>query len=81
MELSVREAATLMGRSPRTVRAQLARGELPGVKRGGRWRVQRRHLPLTEDQRRALQTKADGIRQLVDDALPGRTATTSTDQA
>lgn len=77
MELNVREAATLMGRSPRTVRAQLARGDLPGVKRQGQWRLQRRHLPLTEDQRRALQARAEGIRQLVEEALPGRTAATS----
>lgn len=80
MELNVREAATLMGRSPRTVRAQLARGDLPGVKRQGQWRLQRRHLPLTEDQRRALQARAEGIRQLVEEALPGRTATTSGDR-
>jgi hypothetical protein len=75
MELSVREAATLCGKSPRTLRAQLARGELPGVKRNGRWRVDRRHLPLTEAQRRALQARADGVRRLVEDALPSRTAT------
>lgn len=76
MELSVREAATLTGRRPRTLRAQLARGELPGVKRNGRWLIQRRHLPLTEDQRRALQTKSTGIRRLVDEALPSRLART-----
>lgn len=75
MELSVREAATLMGRSPRTVRAQLARGDLPGIKRGGHWRVERRHLPLTEAQRQALEAKADSIRQVVENALPSRSAT------
>ncbi|MEM9291022.1 MAG: helix-turn-helix domain-containing protein [Acidobacteriota bacterium] len=74
MELSVREAATLMGRSQRTVRAQLARGELPGVKRNGRWRIQRRHLPLTEAQRQALQAKADDVRATVENALPPREA-------
>ena len=74
MELSVREAATLMGRSQRTVRAQLARGELPGVKCDGHWRVQRRHLPLTEAQRQALQAKADDVRATVEKALPSREA-------
>jgi hypothetical protein len=74
MELSVREAATLMGRSPRTVRAQLARGDLPGVKRDGRWRVDRRHLPLTEAQRRALETRADDVRATVDHAVSSRLA-------
>ena len=74
MELSIREAATLMGRSPRTVRAQVARGDLPGVKRNGRWRIERRHLPLTEAQRAALQAKADDIRHVVEAALPSRLA-------
>jgi len=74
MELSVREAATLMGCSPRTVRAQLARGELPGKKRNGRWRVDRRNLPLTEAQHRVLQEKAQAVRDAVEAALPSRTA-------
>lgn len=74
MELSVREAAVLTGRPSRTLRAQLARGELPGVKRNGRWVVDRRHLPLTDDQRRRLEHKAGKIRRRVDALLPSRTA-------
>jgi excisionase family DNA binding protein len=74
MKLSIREAATLLGRSPRTLRAQLARGEIPGVKKGGRWTLDRRDLPLTESQRRALQGKADSLREAVEDALPSRVA-------
>ncbi|HEY2294032.1 MAG TPA: helix-turn-helix domain-containing protein [Thermoanaerobaculia bacterium] len=70
MDLSVREVATLLGRSSRTVRAQLARGELAGVKRNGRWRVARQSLPLTEAQRRSLQGKADALRQTVEDVFP-----------
>ncbi len=77
MKLSVREAATLLGRSPRTVRAQLARGDLPGKKHNGQWRIERRHLPLTEAQRNALQNKADAIRRTVDEVLPSRMARTS----
>lgn len=80
MELTVREVAALLGRSPRTVRAQVARGDIPAVKRGGQWRVARRSLPLTEAQRAALQTKADAIRQAVDDALPSRLARTAGDR-
>ncbi len=75
MDLTVREAAVVLGRRPRTVRAQLARGELPGKKRGGRWRVDDRELPLSEAQRRALQRKADRVRRVVEDALPSRMAT------
>ncbi len=77
MKLSVREAATLLGRSPRTIRAQLARGDLPGKKHDGQWRIERRHLPLTEAQRSALQDKADSIRRTVEEALPSRMARTS----
>ncbi len=77
MKLSVREAATLLGRSPRTIRAQLARGDLPGKKQGGEWRIERRHLPLTEAQRGVLQDKADRIRRTVDEALPSRMARTA----
>lgn len=80
MELSVREAATLMGRSPRTVRAQVARGELPGVKRNGQWKIQRRHLPLTEAQHQALQDKAQTIRDAVETALPSRLARHAADR-
>lgn len=74
MKLSAREASTLLGCSPRTLRAQLARGELPGVKKNGRWLIERRDLPLNESQRRSLQGKAARVRKAVDDALPSRLA-------
>ena len=74
MDLSAREAATLLGRNLRTVRGQLARGELPGAKRNGRWVLSREDLPLTESQRRTLQAKAGRVRRAVEDALPSRLA-------
>ncbi len=74
MELTVREAAVLLARKPRTIRAQLARGELPGKKRDGVWRLESRTLPLTEAQRGVLQRKADRVRQVVEGALPSRMA-------
>ena len=61
MELSIREAAALLGRSPRTLRAQVARGEIVGVRRGRGWVIQREHLPLTEGQRAALQARAQQV--------------------
>ncbi len=70
MDLSVREAATLLGRSPRTLRGQLARGEIPGRKRGGRWVIPRHELPLNERQRRVLQERGDAMRTALEDALP-----------
>ncbi len=74
MELTVPEAAALLGRSPRTLRAQVARGEIPGTKRNGRWYVDKRDLPLTEVQRRALQEKSDQVRAAVESVLPSRMA-------
>ena len=74
MELSITEAATLLGRSPRTVRAQVARGELPGFKRGGQWVIRKEALPLSEAQRAALQQKAETLRGALEDALPPRLA-------
>ena len=50
MDLSGHEVATLLDVSVRTVRARLQRGELPGRKVHGSWRVQRQDVPLTEDQ-------------------------------
>ena len=81
MELTVREVAALLGRSIRTVRAQVARGELPGKKRGGQWRIERRDLPLTEAQRSALQGKAESVRRAVEEALPPRMARSSGQRA
>ncbi len=72
MDLTVREAAIVLARSPRTVRAQLVRGDLPGVKRDGRWRIPKEGLPLTEQQRKTLHAKADAVRAAVESALPPR---------
>jgi hypothetical protein len=74
MQLSLREAAALLGRSARTLRAQVARGEIQGEKKGGRWTVSRWALPMTEAQRRTLLARADEVRATVDAALPSRTA-------
>ena len=70
MLLSVTDAATMLGCSPRTVRSRLRRGELKGSKVGGRWLVARDALPLSAEARQALQTRADDIRELVEDSLP-----------
>jgi len=76
MDLSIREAATLLGISPRAVRARITRGDLPGVKRGGRWTLPRESLPLTEPQRRDLQARADEMHAIVEQVAPSRRART-----
>ncbi len=81
MKLSVREVASVLDVSPRAVRAKLARGELAGKKQGGRWRVERGQLPLTETQRRRLQAQADQVRRVVEEALPSRMARSRGDRS
>lgn len=77
MELSVREAAVLLGRSIRTVRDQAARGAIPAHKVGGDWKIRSEHLPLTDAQRSALQARAATVRDVVEQALPPREAATA----
>lgn len=57
MNLTVNEAASLLGVSPRTVRARLARGDLAGEQREGRWYLSRRdlHPPGAAAKARAVQ--------------------------
>ncbi|MCA8957320.1 MAG: helix-turn-helix domain-containing protein [Planctomycetes bacterium] len=76
MELTIREAAPLLGRSTRAVRAWIARGQLPAHKRGNTWWIRSEDLPLTHHQRTGIQARADQVRQIVDDALPSRAART-----
>ncbi len=72
MELSVVEAAELLGVRPRALRARLARGSLAGRKVDGAWRIRREDLPLTETQRRRMAVRADQARRALDAALPTR---------
>lgn len=66
MEVGVREAAALLGCSPRAVRARLVRGDLPGRKVGSRWRIRTEELPLTEAQRRRVLERAGDMRAVVE---------------
>ncbi len=72
MELSIREAATLLGKSARTVRNQVTAGKLEGFKRGGRWVIPRHALPLDAAQRRRMREKATVLRAAVEGALPSK---------
>lgn len=76
MDLSIREAAALLRISACTLRARVARGDIPGKRHGKTWVVDRRDLPLTEAQRQVLQARAADVRAAVDAILPSRLATT-----
>lgn len=70
MRLTVKDAATRLGCSPRAVRAGLKAGRIKGYKRGGRWVVPRRNLPMTEAQSRATELTIDDLHDAVDEAVP-----------
>ena len=74
MDLTTHEAATLLGISERAVRGRLRKGDIPGVKRGRRWRIPKERLPLDETQRRALQAKAEEARAALEAELRSRVA-------
>lgn len=70
--VSLHDAATLLQVSPRTLRARLARGDLPGKKHNGAWLIDRDHLPMTETQRHTLRERADDVRGVVERAIARR---------
>jgi excisionase family DNA binding protein len=69
MELSLTDAARLLGKSPRQVRYLIKNGKLTATKDGARWRIQSEDLPLSEGQLRARARKAQDARDLVEQAL------------
>jgi excisionase family DNA binding protein len=72
MELTIREAAPLLGRSVRAVRARIARGELPARQQGRIWLIPVESIPLTGAQRDSMQRRAEEARQAVGAVLPSR---------
>jgi hypothetical protein len=76
MDITIREAAPLLGRSPRAIRARIARGELPARRQGHTWVLPLEHLPLTAAQRASMLGRADDARAAVEQALPSRLAST-----
>lgn len=74
MEVTIREAAPLLGRSPRAVRARVAQGLLPARRVGRTWMIPLEHLPLTAEQRARMLARAEEARSAVDRVLPSRAA-------
>jgi excisionase family DNA binding protein len=70
MDLTLREASTLLSRSERTLRAQLQRGELRGRKSGRHWLLSTDDLPLTADRRRELERRAEQAHAAVEATIP-----------
>jgi hypothetical protein len=69
MDLSLADAATVLGRSPRQLRYLLRTGRIKARKIGTRWVISSADLPLTDAQRQGLAERAAAVRQAVDQAL------------
>lgn len=69
MQLSITEAAHLMGKSPRQLRYMILQGALQAHKDGRRWVLDSESLPLTAGQRRATERRAGQLREAVEEAL------------
>lgn len=75
MDLSLNDAATLLGKSPRQVRYLIRQEKLGARKVGGQWVIASADLPLTDAQRQAAAARAADVREAVDAALgPGLAA-------
>jgi excisionase family DNA binding protein len=57
MELTVQDAARILGKSERQVRYLIQTGRLPATKREGQWKISRSDLPRSPGQERAEQSK------------------------
>ncbi len=69
MDLTLSQAAQLLGKSVRQVRYLIRTDRLPAHKDGGRWRVKSADLPLSPGRQRAGNARADDFRAVVDSAL------------
>jgi excisionase family DNA binding protein len=72
MELSLAEAARLLGKSERQVRYLIKTGDLAARKRDGHWRIQREDLPISDRQEAAAQHKAERAARLALEVLQAR---------
>ncbi len=72
MQLSLAEAARILGKSRRQVLYLIEQGRLPAKKVGGRWEIDRADLQVDEQvQQRSEQQKAS-LQAAVEDAMSGR---------
>ncbi len=69
MDLSLSEAARLLGKSDRQVRYLIRAGTLPARKKNGRWIVRRDDLPLSDKQERAVEHKKERAARLAEEIL------------
>jgi excisionase family DNA binding protein len=69
MELTIAEAAQLLGKSDRQVRYMIRKQSLQARKVAGQWRIDRDSLPMSEGQARASEHKLGRARRVVEESL------------
>lgn len=69
MDLSLAEAARLLGKSERQLRYLVKTGKVPAQKVAGRWRLVREELPLSEGQERAERIKSQRAARIAQEVL------------
>lgn len=69
MNLSLSEAARLLGKTDRQMRYLIRTGKLPARKRDGRWVIRREDLPLSAGQEKAVRQKSERAAMLALDLL------------
>lgn len=69
MDLTLTQAAAMLGKTPRQVRYLIKTGRLAARKDGAHWLVGADDLPLSDGQRRAAASRIDAVRRAADDAL------------
>ncbi len=69
MELTITEAAHLLGRNTRQIRYMIKSGKLKAQKRAGKWSIDRDELPLSDEQASATTRKLEQAKVIVEEAL------------
>lgn len=69
MDLSIREVATVLGKSERQVRYLVRQGSLPARKEANRWRIASEDLPIDDSRRETLRQRLDAARGEIESAL------------
>ncbi len=80
MELTLKEAATVLGKSPRQIRYLIKAGRLPGKKQGSQWRIASDDLPLTDAQRASLADRLEAARAAFEKGVAPVARATAGDQ-
>jgi len=69
MDLSIKDAATALGRSPRQIRYMISTGKITAVKQNGFWIIKSEDLPLNDEQRERIRSRISDVRHALDEAL------------